>query len=135
MDTRIYKMVCIKGFFPFKYDLFLAYLMLRFPGQGSQSSKSFFIWNIRKKLACNPDGNIATVGFVESLRKSAHHSFRRCGDDGHAGLHVLGFVLGLCWLRCRVFFSLRKRMVEMFFLLIKSRGFLSLLPEKLAARP
>ena len=52
-----------------------------------------------KKSRLNPDGNIATFGFVKSLRKSSHHSFRRCGDDGHAGLYVLGFVLGLCWLR------------------------------------
>lgn len=100
MDTRMYKMVCIKGFCPFKYDLFLAYLMLNFPGGGVVNHPNHSSFGISEKNSLvTLMGNIATFGFVKSLRKSAHHSFRRCGDDGHAGLHVLGFVLGLCWLR------------------------------------
>ena len=70
-----------------------------------------------KKSRLNPDGNIATFGFVKSLRKSSHHSFRRCGDDGHAGLHVwvcVGIVL-VCDVKLNEVWVLvfEERMVEM----------------------
>ena len=50
--------------------------------------------------------------------------FRRCRDDGHAGLHALGFVL----VAMSSLFSLRKRMVEMFF--NKESGFSKPTPRK-----
>ena len=79
--TNGYKMLCIKGLFPFKYDFVFGVSNVKISGGGGvvnhPNHSSFGISEKQiKKVAFNPDGNVATFGFVKSLRKSAHHSFR-----------------------------------------------------------
>ena len=94
--------------------------MLNFGGGGNPKKKQ------QKTLAFKRDGHIAAK---QKPTKSSHLAVGRCCDDGHAGLHVFGFVL----VEISTFFS-RERMVEMMGKR-ESRGFSKAnSPRKLTAR-